>query len=68
MTVAVKVKQTLACLKGVHSTLGIYAVQTENDEIKTVFKEAMIDVKEVIADLEKRTQKLEYEEPQFKGF
>jgi predicted DNA-binding protein YlxM (UPF0122 family) len=68
MTVIAKVKQTLATLKNIESTLGIYASQTDNAETKSVFKESIQYTKEVIADIEQRIKKLEFEEPQYKGY
>lgn len=67
MTVASQVKQTLAGLKGVQGTLRIYSTQTQDDETKTIFNEALEVTKEVINDLEKRVQVLEFQEPQYKG-
>jgi len=67
MTVISSVKQTLVTLKGIKGNLDIYAVQTENKEIREVFKAAIHTSEEVIEDLENRIQKLEFEEPQYKG-
>lgn len=68
MTVISKVKQTLAALKGVKATLDIYAVQTEEKETQEVFREAADASDKIIRDLETRIQKLEFEEPQYKGY
>lgn len=67
MTVASKVKQTLANLKGIESTLRIYSLQSRNDEEKNVYKEALKDTESVIYDMENRIKTLEFEEPQYKG-
>jgi Protein of unknown function (DUF1657). len=67
MTVASQVKQTLAGLKGVQGTLRIYSSQTRDDESKKVLGEALNATHEIINDLERRVQVLEYEEPQYKG-
>jgi len=67
MTVASQVKQTLAGLKGVQGTLRIYSTQTQNDETKNVFKEALEVTDNIVNDLEKRVQVLEFQEPQYKG-
>ncbi|WP_097027873.1 DUF1657 domain-containing protein [Clostridium peptidivorans] len=67
MTVASKVKQTLANLKGIESTLRIYSLQSRNDEEKNVYKEALKDAESVICDMENRIKTLEFEEPQYKG-
>lgn len=67
MTVASQVKQTLAGLKGVQGTLRIYTAQTQEEETNAVFNEALEITKEIINDLEKRVQVLEFQEPQYKG-
>lgn len=67
MTVASQVKQTLASLKGVQGTLRIYSTQTQDEETREVYKEALETTEAVINDLEKRMQELEYQEPQYKG-
>lgn len=67
MTVGSKVKQTLAGLKGIESTLEIYSVQSRNEEERTVYKEELEVVESVIKDIEDRLKTLEFEEPQYKG-
>lgn len=67
MTVGSKVKQTLASLKGIESTLRIYSVQSRNKEERTVYKEELKTVESVIKDIEDRLKTLEFEEPQYKG-
>jgi len=67
MTVGSKVKQTLATLKGIKSTLEIYAVQSQNNEAVLAYEEGLNIVDEIIIDLEERVQALEFEEPQYKG-
>ncbi|TYQ16236.1 UNVERIFIED_CONTAM: uncharacterized protein DUF1657 [Acetivibrio alkalicellulosi] len=67
MTVASQVKQTISSLKGVQGTLRIYSNQTRDQETKTVFDEALNVTDDVIKDMEKRLQTLEFEEPQYKG-
>lgn len=68
MTIASQVKQTLASLKGVQSTLETFAAAEENGEAKTVFNRNCLRVQQVIKDMEKRLSLLEFEEPQYKGF
>ena len=68
MTVGSKVKQTLVSLKGVQATLGIYSAQTQDGNSVAVYKESLKIIDEVITDLDKRIQTLEFEEPQYKGF
>ncbi|MDQ2086830.1 DUF1657 domain-containing protein [Herbivorax sp. ANBcel31] len=67
MTVASQVKQTLANLKGIQGTLGIYSNQLQDEETKGVFNEALSVTDDVVKDVEKRLQTLEFEEPQYKG-
>lgn len=67
MTVATKVKQTLATLKGTQGTLRQYAIQTRDEETKLVYTEALEATGIIINDLERRLQTLEYQEPQYKG-
>jgi hypothetical protein len=67
MTVASNVKQTLASLKGIESTLKIYSVQSRKEEEKKIYKRELQTVESVIKDLEDRLKVLEFEEPQYKG-
>ncbi|WHH60043.1 DUF1657 domain-containing protein [Petroclostridium sp. X23] len=68
MTVSSQVKQTLASIKGAQSTLKIYAAQTQSDETRLAYEDAIDKTGDIIRDLEKRVQTLEYQEPQYKGF
>ena len=67
MTVASQVKQTLAGLKGVQGTLRLYSAQAQDEETRNVYNEAIEVTSEIINDLEKRIQVLEFQEPQYKG-
>lgn len=67
MTIGAKVKQTLATLKGIESTLNIYSSQSGNEEEKSVYKNALETTETVIKDIEDRLKTLEFEEPQYKG-
>ena len=67
MTVGSKVKQTLANLKGIESTLRIYSVQSTNEEEVIIYKQELQTVESVIKDVENRIKELEFEEPQYKG-
>jgi phosphoglycolate phosphatase-like HAD superfamily hydrolase len=67
LTVASQVKQTLASLKGIQGTLGIYSNKSQDEETKNVFNEALSNVNDIIKDMEKRLQALEFEEFQYKG-
>lgn len=65
MTVASQVKQTLANLKGIQSTLRIYSTQTQDDQSTAIYKEALETTETVINDLEQRVRVLEFQEPQY---
>lgn len=67
MTVGSKVKQTLAALKGIESTLRIYSLQSRNEDEKIAFKSALQITESVTKDIEDRLKVLEFEEPQYKG-
>lgn len=67
MTVGARVKQTLSGLKGIKGTLETYALQTQDEKTGSAYKEALQVIDEVVGDLEKRVQTLEFEEPQYKG-
>lgn len=67
MTVGSKVKQTLANLKGIESTLRIYSVQSSNKEEIQAYKDALQTAETVTSDIENRLKTLEFEEPQYKG-
>ncbi len=68
MSVGAKVKQTLASLKGTQSTLRLYSIQTQDEDTKDTYKEALNITSEIINDLEERIKVLEFEEPQYKGY
>ncbi|MBS4534750.1 DUF1657 domain-containing protein [Clostridium sp. D2Q-14] len=68
MTVASQLKQTIATLNGVKSTLEIYSLKSFNEEEKSIYKNSLKTTEEVIHDLEERLKIVEYEEPQYKGF
>jgi len=67
MTVGSKVKQTLANLKGIESTLRIYSVQSSTKEESEIYKDAITTLESVTSDIENRLKTLEFEEPQYKG-
>ncbi len=66
--VAAQVKQTLADLKGVQSTLETFATHEENEESKRLLQRNAQRLHEVMVDFEKRLATLEFAEPQYKGF
>lgn len=68
MTVSSQVKQTLASLKGAQGTLRTYSTQAQHEKSKSAYQEALEITDEIIKDLEKRIQTLEFQEPQYKGY
>lgn len=67
MTVGSMVNQTLATLKGVQGTLRIYSAQSQKEETKSAFIEALSITDTVIKDIENRLTYLEFQEPQYKS-
>jgi predicted DNA-binding protein YlxM (UPF0122 family) len=67
MTVGSKVKQTLATLNGIESTLRVYSSNEINENFKIVLKDALQTTGEVIKDIEDRAKFIELQEPQYKG-
>jgi len=67
MTVASKVKQTLAQLRGAQSTLKIYSTASRDGDAKAAFIDAASVTGEVIANLEDRLREIEFQEPQYEG-
>lgn len=68
ITVAAKVKQTLANLKGAQATLENLVNFASNPENKAILEKNQQRIGQIIGGLEKRVQVLEFEEPQYKGF
>jgi len=52
MTVGSKVKQTHATLKGIESTLKLYSLQSNDEEVRLVFKDALKTTEAILKDLE----------------
>jgi uncharacterized protein YhdP len=67
MTVASKVKQTIANLKDVQGTLRIYSLKAQSEEAKATYREGLDTTDTIIKDLESRLRTIEFEEPQYKG-
>ena len=68
MTIASQLKQTIANLKGAESTLKVYSLQTQDEDAKLAYEQAVQITEEVLKDLEDRLKTLEFEEPQYKGY
>ncbi|RXT05247.1 DUF1657 domain-containing protein [Ammoniphilus sp. CFH 90114] len=68
MTVSTSVKQTLAGLKGAQANLETFALQTQDKQAKQMYTQAAQQTQTIISSLEQRVQKIEQEEPEYKGF
>ncbi|MBM7572186.1 DUF1657 domain-containing protein [Aquibacillus albus] len=67
MTVASQVKQSLASLKGVQTSLSSLSTRTQSEEAKKTFQEGIELIDQVKKDLINRVGELEREEEQYKG-
>lgn len=68
MTVGSQVKTTLASLKSAQASLESFALETQNQQAKTMFENAAKATQGVVDQVQQRVTELENEEPQFKGF
>ena len=68
MTVASQVKTCLASLKSAQASLEQFALETQNQEAKSLFTNAAQQTQQIVQQVESRVQQLENEEPQYKGF
>lgn len=67
MTVAANVNQVLSTIKGIEAQLSSLALNSNVPEASRVFHNTMLVIGEIKADLEKRKNQLEIEEPQYKS-
>lgn len=68
MTVATQVKTCLASLKSAQASLEQFALNTQNQEAKSLFEQAAQQTQQIADQVSTRVQQIENEEPQFKGF
>jgi hypothetical protein len=68
MTVASEVKTCLASLKSAQASLEQFALNTQNQDAKTLFENASISTQQIVDSVSTRVSQLETEEPQYKGF
>ncbi|GAB7386569.1 hypothetical protein BSNK01_04040 [Bacillaceae bacterium] len=68
MTVSSQVKQAIATLKGAEATLMTYAQRAQKAEVRDICEKSAHRIKNIVDKLERRVQKLEFEEPQYKGY
>ena len=67
MTVGTQLKGTLAGLRSIRGTIGIYAGQTQLEDSRAAYDAAIKELDSIIDCLEDRLRKLELEEPQYQG-
>lgn len=68
MTVASQVKTCVASLKSAQASLEQFALETQNQEAKSIFTNAAQQTQQIVQQVASRVQQLENEEPQYKGF
>jgi len=68
MTVSSQVKTCVASLKSVQASLEQFALETQNQDAKTLYTNAATQTGEILQQMVGRVQQLESEEPQYKGF
>lgn len=68
MTVASQVKTCLSSLKSAQASLEQFALETQNENAKTLFTNAAEQTQQIVTQVENRVTELEAEEPQYKGF
>ncbi|WP_027365323.1 DUF1657 domain-containing protein [Desulfotruncus alcoholivorax] len=68
MTISGQVKQTVASLNGIQATLDAIISIEQNKKERQLLEQNRAKIESVIKNLEKRISKLEFEEPQYKGF
>jgi hypothetical protein len=68
MTVASQVKTCVANLKSAQASLEQFALNTQNQQAKSMFENAAQATQLIVDQVSARVQQLENEEPQYKGF
>lgn len=66
MTVATKMKQTVAGLKSAQASLETFALQTDNQQAKQLFQQAAQQTQMVVDQVNQRLNEIELEEPQYR--
>ena len=65
MTVGTQVKQTVAGLKSAQASFETFALQTDNEQAKQLYKNAATQTQTIIDSIEPRLQQILQEEPQY---
>jgi hypothetical protein len=58
----------VASLKSAQVSLEQFALETQNQEAKTLYTNVAQQTEQILQQVENRVQQLENEEPQYKGF
>ncbi|MGM0878976.1 MAG: DUF1657 domain-containing protein [Bacillota bacterium] len=66
MTVINDVKTVLAGLKSAQASFETFALGTDNEQAKQLYKQAAQQTQSVVNSIEPRVQQIEQEEPQYK--
>jgi hypothetical protein len=66
MTVASKIKGTIANLRSAYASLELFALETNDKRAKQAFETAAQETKAVLESLEHRLREVEREEPEYK--
>ncbi|KAB2332138.1 DUF1657 domain-containing protein [Cytobacillus depressus] len=66
MTVITNIKQTIAGLKSAQASLEGFALETDNQQAKQLYKNTAQQTQLIIDQLNPRLQQVEQEEPQYK--
>lgn len=66
MTVGQKVKQTLASLRSVQADFESYALETQNQQAKQMYRQLAEETKRLVSAVEARVRELEQQEPQYR--
>lgn len=67
MTIAIKVKKTLATARSVQASFDLFSYQTKDQLAKELFSEGAIQLDTTIQALENRLRQITSEEPQYKN-
>lgn len=68
MTVASRLKQSLATLKHIEAGIHTFMERATDDQVKREFQSCQESLERIINRVETRIKEIELEEPQFKGF
>ena len=67
MTVSSQVKTCLASLKSAQASLEQFALNTLDEEAKSIFRNAAHTTEQIVEQVSSRVKQLEQQEPQYKG-